>query len=86
MVASTLIYFRFVRPQDKCKAGTSHEYIRPYSSVWYLLTALYINSLSRTFSQPVAGRRALYGYPCPEIPDHDSRGIYHNKDGMLYVK
>jgi len=86
MVASTLTSFRFVRPQDKCKAGTSHEYICPYFSVWYLLTALYINSLSRTLSQPVAGRRVLYGYPCPEIPHHDSRGIFHNEDGMLYVK
>ncbi|KAJ7372455.1 hypothetical protein OS493_018962 [Desmophyllum pertusum] len=32
------------------------------------------------------GRRALYGYPCPEVPEHDSLGIYLNKDGMLYVK
>ena len=57
-----------------------------YSWVNYYLTALYITSLSRTLPEPVASRRALYGYPCPEIPKHDSRGIYRNSDGMLYVK
>ena len=50
-----------------------------------ILHALYINSLSRTLSEP-AGRRALYGLPCSESPAHDSRGIYYNSDGMLYVK
>jgi len=33
-----------------------------------------------------ASRRALYGYPCPALPRHDSLGIYHNSDGILYVK
>ena len=42
--------------------------------------------MSQTLSQPEAGKRALYGNPCPELPEHDSRGIYHNSDGMLYVK
>ena len=50
-----------------------------------ILHALYINSLSRTLSEPVK-RRAMYGFPCPELPERDSRGIYHNSDGMLYVK
>ena len=45
-----------------------------------------LNSLSRTLSEPVDGRRALYGYPCPEDRFHDSREIYNNSDGMLYVK
>ena len=50
-----------------------------------ILHALYINSLSRTLSEP-AGRRAMYGFPCPKSPKYDSRGIYRNSDGMLYVK
>ncbi|XP_022806201.1 uncharacterized protein LOC111343319 isoform X1 [Stylophora pistillata] len=37
-------------------------------------------------SSKYANERALYGYPCPEIPDHDSRGIYRNRTGRLYVK
>ncbi|XP_078366374.1 uncharacterized protein LOC144650548 isoform X1 [Oculina patagonica] len=37
-------------------------------------------------SAQLAGRRALYGLPCPEIPESDSLGIYRNNDGMLYVK
>ena len=52
-----------------------------YSSVNYYLTALYITSLSRTLPEPVATRRALYGYPCPEDPANVSRGIYRNSDG-----
>ncbi|XP_078366384.1 uncharacterized protein LOC144650552 [Oculina patagonica] len=32
-----------------------------------------------------AGKRAMYGFPCPEDPS-DSLGIYQNSEGMLYVK
>ncbi|XP_022806204.1 uncharacterized protein LOC111343320 isoform X2 [Stylophora pistillata] len=41
---------------------------------------------SEWFSSKYADERALYGYPCHEIPDHDSRGIYINRRGRLYVK
>ncbi|XP_078366381.1 uncharacterized protein LOC144650551 isoform X1 [Oculina patagonica] len=35
----------------------------------------------------LAGRRALYGYPClAENPQKNSLGIYLNSTGMLYVK
>ena len=50
-----------------------------------ILHALYINSFSRILSESVK-RRALYGYPCPEDSTHNSRGIYRNSDGILYVK
>ena len=49
------------------------------------LNVSYIDSMSRTLSQ-AAGKRALYGFSCPEISVHNSRGIFHNSDGMLYVK